>query len=54
VAIGTTVLFIEHDMHLVFRFADRVSVFAGGALIAQGVPDEVRANEDVRRAYLGH
>jgi branched-chain amino acid transport system ATP-binding protein len=54
VAIGTTVLFIEHDMHLVFRFADRVSVFAGGALIAQGLPDEVRANQEVRKAYLGH
>jgi branched-chain amino acid transport system ATP-binding protein len=50
----TTVLFIEHDMHLVFRFADRVSVFAGGDMIAQGAPDEIRANADVREAYLGH
>jgi branched-chain amino acid transport system ATP-binding protein len=49
----TTVLFIEHDMHLVFRYADRVSVFAGGDMIAQGTPDEVRANELVRKAYLG-
>jgi len=49
----TTVLFIEHDMHLVFRYADRVSVFAGGDLIAQGTPDEVRADERVRKAYLG-
>jgi len=54
VAAGTTVLFIEHDMGLVFRFADRVSVFAGGSVIAQGTPDEVRANEEVRSAYLGH
>jgi branched-chain amino acid transport system ATP-binding protein len=54
VAADTTVLFIEHDMHLVFRFADRVSVFAGGSMIAQGTPDEVRANEAVRGAYLGH
>jgi len=49
----TSVLFIEHDMHLVFRFADRVSVFAGGDVIAQGTPDEVRSNERVRKAYLG-
>ncbi|NPT54921.1 ABC transporter ATP-binding protein [Paraburkholderia elongata] len=49
----TTVLFIEHDMHLVFRYADRVSVFAGGDMIAQGTPDEVRADERVRKAYLG-
>jgi branched-chain amino acid transport system ATP-binding protein len=49
----TTVLFIEHDMHLVFRYADRVSVFAAGDMIAQGTPDEVRANEIVRKAYLG-
>jgi branched-chain amino acid transport system ATP-binding protein len=49
----TTVLFIEHDMHLVFRYADRVSVFAAGDMIAQGTPDDVRANELVRKAYLG-
>jgi branched-chain amino acid transport system ATP-binding protein len=48
-----TVLFIEHDMHLVFRYADRVSVFAGGDMIAQGTPDEVRADARVRSAYLG-
>ena len=50
----TTVLFIEHDMHLVFRFADRVSVLAGGALIAQGAPEDIRADERVRKAYLGN
>ena len=49
----TTLLFIEHDMNLVFGFADRVSVLAGGALIAQGTPDQIRADEGVRRAYLG-
>lgn len=50
---GTTVLFIEHDMNLVFRYAHRVSVFAGGTVLAQGTPDEVRAHEGVRKAYLG-
>ena len=40
-------------MNLVFGFADRVSVLAGGALIAQGTPDQIRADEGVRRAYLG-
>ena len=51
---GTTVLFIEHDMALVWRYAQRVSVLAGGALLAQGTPDEVRAHDGVRKAYLGH
>jgi branched-chain amino acid transport system ATP-binding protein len=50
---GTTILFIEHDMNIVFRYADRVSVLAGGSVIAQGTPDEIRAHEGVRKAYLG-
>lgn len=54
VAADTTVLFIEHDMHLVFKYADRVSVFAGGQMISQGTPDEVRADPVVTRAYLGN
>jgi branched-chain amino acid transport system ATP-binding protein len=53
-ATDTTVLFIEHDMHLVFKYAHRVSVFAAGELIAQGAPDAVRENEQVRKAYLGN
>lgn len=48
-----TVLFIEHDMHLVFKYANRVSVFAGGMIISQGTPDEVRADPLVTKAYLG-
>ena len=46
-------LFTEHDMDVVFGFADRVVVMNRGRLIAQGSPDEVRANEEVRAVYLG-
>ena len=49
----TTVLFIEHDMNLVFRYADRVSVFAAGALVVQGTPDQIRTHARVREVYLG-
>jgi branched-chain amino acid transport system ATP-binding protein len=47
------VLFTEHDMEVVFTYADRVLVLAGGELIAQGPPDAVRADPRVRRTYLG-
>ena len=48
-----SVLFTEHDMDVVFGYADRVIVLAEGALIAQGTPAEVRADARVRRVYLG-
>jgi len=50
---GLSVLFTEHDMDVVFGYADRVIVLAEGALIAQGSPAEVRADARVRRVYLG-
>ncbi len=50
---GTSALFIEHDMHIVFRFADRVSVFAGGLLVATGQPEQIKENPRVKEAYLG-
>jgi len=50
---GTTVLFIEHDMNIVFRYADIISVFAAGTLVVQDAPDKVRANPRVREVYLG-
>jgi len=48
-----TLLLIEHDMEAVFRLADRLSVLVAGKIIASGSPAEIRANDDVRRAYLG-
>ncbi|MCG7393150.1 ABC transporter ATP-binding protein [Microvirga sp. ACRRW] len=47
------VLFTEHDMDVVFGHAERVIVLVRGRIIATGSPEEVRRNEDVRRAYLG-
>ena len=51
---NVALLFTEHDMDVVFGFADRVIVMNRGRIIAQGSPDEVRANEEVRAVYLGH
>ena len=48
-----TVLFIEHDMDLVFRFATRVIVMVGGRVLVEGTPAEIAADERVRAVYLG-
>src|ERR1700691_4446778 len=48
-----TVLLIEHDMDLVFSFADRISVLVNGALLAEGPPDEVARDPRVKAVYLG-
>jgi len=50
---GLTILFTEHDMSVVFGIAKRISVLHQGTLIADGKPEEVRANEEVRKVYLG-
>jgi branched-chain amino acid transport system ATP-binding protein len=48
-----TLLFIEHDMHVVFRFATHIIVLVGGAVFAQGSPAEIAADPRVREVYLG-
>ena len=50
---GMTIVIIEHDMHVVFSLADRITVLAGGRVIAQGLPDEIKGNPRVVEAYLG-
>jgi branched-chain amino acid transport system ATP-binding protein len=50
---GLTVLFTEHDMDVVFSVADRIMVLHQGRVIAEGRPDEVRADAQVQKVYLG-
>jgi branched-chain amino acid transport system ATP-binding protein len=51
--INLAILMIEHDMDLVFNFADRMLVLAEGALLAEGKPEDIRRHPAVRMAYLG-
>jgi branched-chain amino acid transport system ATP-binding protein len=49
-----SVLLIEHDMDLVFSFADRMTVLVNGAVLTEGTPDEIANNPEVKAVYLGH
>lgn len=48
-----TILLIEHDMDLVFRFADQISVLVNGALLTQGTPEQIANDPKVKEVYLG-
>ena len=48
-----TIILVEHDMDAVFRLADRISVLVYGRVIATDLPEKIKLNEEVRRAYLG-
>ena len=48
-----TILLVEHDMHVVFSLADRITVLVYGEAVATGTPDQIRSNTTVRQAYLG-
>ena len=47
------ILFIEHDMNVVFRFASRIIVMVGGRILVEGTPREIAADAQVREVYLG-
>lgn len=53
IAKNATVLLIEHNMPVVMQLADRITVFNSGKILAEGTPEQIRANAEVQDAYLG-
>jgi branched-chain amino acid transport system ATP-binding protein len=52
-AAGRTIVLVEHKMKLVMKISDRITVLHQGQVLADGTPEEIRANETVQRTYLG-
>jgi branched-chain amino acid transport system ATP-binding protein len=50
---GQTIVLVEHDMGVVMELADNISVLHYGAILAEGPPDEIKENEEVKKVYLG-
>jgi branched-chain amino acid transport system permease protein len=53
IAAGITIVIVEHDMDVVFELADRITVLYNGRKIAEGTPETIQVNPEVRAAYLG-
>jgi branched-chain amino acid transport system ATP-binding protein len=53
IARNLTIILVEHKMKVIMEVSDKITVLHYGRLLAQGSPDEIRANEDVRKVYLG-
>jgi branched-chain amino acid transport system permease protein len=51
--LGRTILLVEHDLDLVWRVADRISVLDAGLIVAEGPPDEIHDNPRVRALFTG-
>jgi branched-chain amino acid transport system permease protein len=53
IAVGRTMIVIDHDMDALFELAERVTVLQEGRVLAEGTPDEIKGNASVQEAYLG-
>jgi len=53
ITVGKTLVIIEHDMDVVFSISDRISVLYYGKILATGTADEIKENQEVKKAYLG-